>query len=100
VGNSFLERVVYGSDGQILTATFMDYLMPTALDVPAVDVEHLGTPSPLNPLGAKGAGQGGTIPVPAVLVAAVEDALRPFGVRLSRAPISQSDLRAAVHHAS
>ncbi len=95
IGNTFLERVVHDSDGQVLTATMMDYLMPTAPDVPAMEIEHLGTPSPLNPLGAKGAGQGGTIPVPAVLVAAVEDALRPLGVRLRRAPVSQSELLAA-----
>ena len=95
IGNTFLERIVYDADGQILTATMMDYLMPTALDAPGMDIDHLATPSPLNPLGAKGAGQGGTIPVPAVLVAAVEDALRPLGVQLRRAPLSQSELLAA-----
>jgi len=95
IGNTFLERVVHDAEGQVLTATMMDYLMPTAPDVPTIDIDHLGTPSPLNPLGAKGAGQGGTIPVPAALIAAVEDALRPLGVRLRRAPVSQSELLAA-----
>jgi CO/xanthine dehydrogenase Mo-binding subunit len=96
IGNAFLERVVYGDDGQILTATMMDYLMPTAGDVPRVDLDHLGTPSPLNPLGAKGAGQGGLIPVAAVLAAAVEDALRPFGVKVDHVPFSPSELAAAL----
>jgi len=96
IGNTFLERVVYTDDGQILTGTLMDYLMPTAADVPRVDLDHLGTPSPLNPLGAKGAGQGGLIPVAAVLTAAVEDALRPFGVKLTRVPFTPSDLAEAI----
>jgi len=100
IGNAFLERVVYTEDGQILTGTMMDYLMPTATDVPHIELDHLGTPTPLNPLGAKGAGQGGVIPVAAVLCAAVEDAVRPFGVRLTRVPFSPSDLAEALDAAS
>jgi len=100
IGNTFLERVVYADDGQILTGTLMDYLMPTAADVPRIDVDHLGTPSPLNPLGAKGAGQGGLIPVAAVLTAAVEDALRPFGVKLTHVPFTPSDLVEAIETGS
>jgi carbon-monoxide dehydrogenase large subunit len=96
IGNTFFERVVYADDGQILTGTLMDYLMPTAADVPRIDVDYLGTPSPLNPLGAKGAGQGGLIPVAAVLTAAVEDALRPFGVKLTHVPFTPSDLVEAI----
>jgi carbon-monoxide dehydrogenase large subunit len=100
IGNAFLERVVYDEDGQNLTGTLMDYLMPTTMDVPRIDVHHLGTPSPLNPLGAKGAGQGGVIPVAAVLAAAVEDALRPLGVRVTRVPVSPGDLARAIDEAS
>jgi carbon-monoxide dehydrogenase large subunit len=92
VGNSLLERVQYDDEGQILTGTFADYLMPTTMDVPRVELDYLPTPSPLNPLGMKGAGQGGTIPVPATIAGAVEDALAPFGVRIDRAPFSESDL--------
>ena len=92
IGNSLLERVRYDDEGQILTGTFADYLMPTAMDVPRVELDYLPTLSPLNPLGLKGAGQGGTIPVPATIAGAVEDALAPFGVRIDRAPFSESDL--------
>ncbi|ANK80864.1 MAG: hypothetical protein TEF_08700 [Rhizobiales bacterium NRL2] len=92
IGNTFFEKVVYDDEGQILTGTFMDYLMATSMDVPRVEIDHLATPSPLNPLGMKGAGQGGTIPVPAVISAAVENALEPFGIRLTSVPFSESDL--------
>jgi len=92
VGNTFFEKVIYDGDGQILTGTFMDYLTATTMDVPRIEIDYISTPSPLNPLGMKGAGQGGTIPVPAVLTAAVEDALQPFGVRITSVPFSESDL--------
>jgi aerobic carbon-monoxide dehydrogenase large subunit len=96
IGNTFFERVVYDDDGQILTGTFMDYLMSTTMDMPRVRIDYVPTPSPLNPLGMKGSGQGGTIPVPAVLSGAIEDALRPFGVQLDFVPFSESDLFAAL----
>ncbi len=99
VGNTFFEKVVYDDEGQILTGTFMDYLMATSMDVPRVDLDYIATPSPLNPLGMKGAGQGGTIPVPAVLSAAIEDALSPFNVRLHHVPLSESDLFTALAEA-
>lgn len=92
IGNTFFEKVVHDESGQILTGTFMDYLVATSMDVPHVDVEYIATPSPLNPLGMKGAGQGGTIPVPAALSAAVEDALSGFDLRLRHVPFSESDL--------
>ena len=99
VGNTFLEKVVYDESGQILTGTFMDYLMATTVDVPRIEIDYVVTPTPLNPLGMKGAGQGGTIPVPAVLTAAVEDALEPFGVHLRHVPFSESDLFASLQQA-
>jgi aerobic carbon-monoxide dehydrogenase large subunit len=99
VGNTFFEKVVYDETGQILTGTFMDYLVATSVDVPRVDLDYIATPSPLNPLGMKGAGQGGTIPVPAVISSAVEDALRPRNVRLDHVPFSESDLFAALKDA-
>jgi carbon-monoxide dehydrogenase large subunit len=97
IGNTFFEHVVYDQNGQILTGTFMDYLVATSMDVPRVEVGYIATPSPLNPLGMKGAGQGGTIPVPAVLSSAIEDALRPRDIRLNRVPFSESDLFAALN---
>lgn len=96
IGNTFLERVKYDDTGQILTGTLADYLMPTTMDVPNIELGYVATPCPLNPLGMKGAGQGGTIPVAAVLTAAVENALDPFGVRLNRTPFSESELLALI----
>ena len=78
----------YDENAQPLTTNFADYLLPMATDVPKVNSAHLETPSPLNPLGAKGAGEGGTIPAAAAIVAAVENALEPFGVRLTESPIT------------
>ncbi len=92
IGNTFFEKVHYDEDGQILTGTFMDYLMTTTMDMPRVEIDYVATPSPLNPLGMKGAGQGGTIPVPAVLSSAIEDAVRRDGFRLRHVPFSESDL--------
>lgn len=96
IGNTFFEKAVYDDDGQILTGTFQDYLVATSMDVPRVEIDYVPTPSPLNPLGMKGAGQGGTIPVPAVISSAVENALRPFDVRLRHVPFSESELVAAI----
>jgi carbon-monoxide dehydrogenase large subunit len=88
VGNALFERMAYGADAQPQSTTFMDYLMPTAPEVPGAAIEHIETPNPLNPLGVKGAGEGGTIPAPAAIVSAIEDALSPFGVRFREAPLT------------
>ena len=100
IGNTFFEKVVHDESGQILTGTFVDYLVATSMDVPRVELDYIATPSPLNPLGMKGAGQGGTIPVPAVISSAVEDALSPRNVRLTHVPFSESDLFAAIRIAN
>jgi len=70
LGNALYEQMVYDSHGQPLTTSYMDYLVPTSVEVPRVAVGHVHTPSPLNPEGIKGAGEGGTMPVPAVTAAA------------------------------
>jgi len=88
IGNALLERIVYDNSAQPLSVNFGEYLLPLATDVPHVDLHHMQTPSPLNPLGLKGAGEGGTIPAIAAIVAAVENALSSFGVTISEAPIS------------
>jgi carbon-monoxide dehydrogenase large subunit len=75
IGNAFYEQLIFDDNGQLLTGTFMDYLLPTALDVPPITSGHTVTPSPLNPLGIKGAGEAGAIPVGPLFVQAVEDAL-------------------------
>jgi CO/xanthine dehydrogenase Mo-binding subunit len=89
VGGALYERIVYDEAGQLLNASFMDFLMPYASEVPAVEIDHLVTPSPLNPLGIKGAGEAGVIPGAAVFAAAIEDA---EGFRIDRMPISPSEL--------
>ncbi|MFD0890939.1 molybdopterin cofactor-binding domain-containing protein, partial [Streptosporangium algeriense] len=89
VGGALYERMVYDEHGQLLNASFMDFLMPYATEVPHVETAHLSTPSPLNPLGVKGAGEAGVIPVSAVIASAVEDA---EGIRIDRMPISPSEL--------
>ena len=72
---------------QPLTTTLADYLLPTADMVPKAEISHVVSPSPLNPIGVKGAGEGGTIPAPAAIISAIEHALSPFGVHLTQAPV-------------
>ncbi|MEM9489801.1 MAG: molybdopterin cofactor-binding domain-containing protein, partial [Myxococcota bacterium] len=89
IGDVFYEQLIYDDSGQLLNASFMDYLLPTAGDMPLhFAIDHLETPSPLNPLGVKGAGEAGAIPVGAVFAQAVEDALRPLGVEIRELPLS------------
>jgi len=88
VGNALFECMKYDHDAQPMTTTFQDYLLPGALDVPPCAIEHVETSNPLNPLGVKGAGEGGTIPAPAAIISAVEDALSPFGVRFAEMPLT------------
>ena len=93
VGGAFYERIVYDDDGQPLTATFTDFLMPTALEVPEIEIGHMETPSPLNALGIKGVGEAGAIPVPALVAEAIDDALAPLGVRVREMPLHPDRLR-------
>jgi len=90
VGGALLEEMVYDEQAQLLTGTFMDYLVPTAMELPPIETVHLEYPSPRNPLGVKGAGEGGAISPPAAIANAVEDALAPFGVRVTRTPLGPS----------
>ena len=88
VGNALFEWMRYDENAQPLTMNFGEYLLPSATEVPSADQVHLESPSPLNPLGVKGAGEGGTIPAPAAIAAAIEDALEPFGVEVDRVPVT------------
>ena len=88
IGNALLEWMGYSADAHPLTTSFADYALPSACTVPNITAIHMESPSPLNPLGVKGAGEGGTIPVAAAVAAAVEDALRPFGVRVAQSPVT------------
>jgi aerobic carbon-monoxide dehydrogenase large subunit len=92
VGGALYERMEYDEHGQLLNASFMDFLMPYATEVPReIEIDHLETPSPLNPLGIKGAGEAGVIPGAAAIAAAIEDA---EGLHIARMPISPSELHA------
>jgi 2-furoyl-CoA dehydrogenase large subunit len=88
IGAALLEEFRYDAQGQLLTSTFMDYLKPTAVDVPLIDVDRLEHPSPVTPLGAKGVGEGGAIPGPAAVANAVDDALAHLGVVVRSLPIT------------
>jgi len=99
IGNAFFEHMRYDAGAQPTTTTFADYLLPLATDSPAVEVLHMETPSPLNPLGLKGAGEGGTIPAIGTLIAAVENALEPFGVCITEAPITPARIVALLAEA-
>jgi carbon-monoxide dehydrogenase large subunit len=80
LGEALMERIVYDDDGQLLTGSLMDYAIPRAADMPAIEFGRLVTPSPMNPLGAKGVGEAGTIGAPPAIMGAVLDALRPLGI--------------------
>jgi carbon-monoxide dehydrogenase large subunit len=97
IGEALYEQIVYDSDGQLQTASFMDYLLPTADELPDLEIEHLETPSPTNVWGIKGVGEGGTVGAPGAVANAVCDAL---GVELNELPLSPQLVRAAARFRS
>jgi aerobic carbon-monoxide dehydrogenase large subunit len=99
IGNALFEHMKYDANANPLTTTFQDYLLPGSLDVPDCKITHVETPNPLNPLGVKGAGEGGTIPAPAAIVAAIEDALSPFNVRFLEMPLTPERIVTALREA-
>jgi carbon-monoxide dehydrogenase large subunit len=93
-------QLAYDEAGQRLTATLMDYALATAADAPrSFELRHLESPTPLNPLGAKGAGEGGIMPVHPLIAQAIEDALAPFGARVTRVPITREEIAAIARRA-
>jgi carbon-monoxide dehydrogenase large subunit len=96
VGGGLLEEIVYGDDGQLLSGTLMDYAVPRADDLPAIECVHLEYASPRNPLGLKGLGEGGAISPPAALANAIDDALAPLGVRVTGTPALPARVRALI----
>lgn len=92
LGTALFEEYAYDDQGQMLNANFMDYLIPTAMDVPHFDIDHHETPSPFTPYGIKGGGEGGRMMAPGVISAAIEDALRPFGVKVTELPITPNKI--------
>jgi CO/xanthine dehydrogenase Mo-binding subunit len=92
IGNAFYEQLMFDDQGQIVNASFMDYLLPGASDVPRIEIGHQVTASPLNPLGVKGAGEAGAIPVGPLFAQAIEDALGIEGLELREIPLSPNRL--------
>ncbi|MDT7665745.1 MAG: hypothetical protein QOD04_5301, partial [Pseudonocardiales bacterium] len=88
IGTALYEEYVYDDDGQLLTSSYLDYLIPTAMEVPELVIGHVETPSPYTPHGIKGGGEGGRMMAPAAINAAVNDALAPLGVRLTELPMT------------
>jgi carbon-monoxide dehydrogenase large subunit len=87
VGGALLERIVYDDNGQIVTTTLMDYLLPTAAEMPGIEIKHLSSPSPNTWLGIKGMAEAGMVGGPAAVANAVADALAPFGARVGSLPL-------------
>jgi carbon-monoxide dehydrogenase large subunit len=100
LGNALMEQVIYDETGQPLTTSFMDYRLMTAADMPPLVKVHTQTPSPNNPLGAKGAGEGGTIPAAAAVASAIEHALEGRGVVVNHYPVSMEWVYRAIAEAS
>jgi carbon-monoxide dehydrogenase large subunit len=92
VGNALLEHVVYDSAGQLLTGSFLDYLLPCAADVPRYEIHHQSFPTEMNPIGVKGVGEGATSSAPAAIANAIVDALRPLRIELNHLPVSPARL--------
>lgn len=93
IGNAMYEEIIYDDEGQILNGTLMDYLVPSAMESPDVTFDYIETLSPLNPLGMKGAGEGGSVPVLAAVQSAVEDALSDWNISLGELPVKPFKIR-------
>lgn len=100
LGQALYEKLNYSSEGVFLNRNLQDYLLPTALDFPEIKTDHVETPSPINPLGVKGAGEAGAIPVGAVIAQAVDDAFTDQNLFIDRIPLTPSDLMHFIREAS
>lgn len=92
IGNAYYEQLVFDENGQLLNASLADYLIPSATEVPRIEIAHQETPSPLNPLGSKGVGEAGAIPVPALFAQALENALADYNLEILETPLSPNRL--------
>jgi carbon-monoxide dehydrogenase large subunit len=88
IGNALFERMVFDDAGTPLSVNYGEYLLSGACESPAVEIHHIETPSPVNPIGVKGAGEGGTIPAAACIISGIENALAPFGIRINEHPVT------------
>lgn len=96
IGATLYEWMQYDANGQPLTANYADYLLPSSDVVPRIEIHHMESPSPTNPLGVKGAAESGTIGAPAAIASAIEDALKPFNVRITELPVTPPRLLALI----
>ena len=92
IGNAFYEQLIYDENAQLLNASLADYLIPTASEIPRIEIGHFETRSPLNPLGTKGVGEAGTIPVPALFAQAIENAFPDHDLEILEMPLSPNRL--------
>ena len=92
IGNAYYEKLHFDETGQLLNASFADYLVPSATEMPRIQVGHIETRSPLNELGTKGVGEAGTIPVPALFAQTIEDALADRDIEILESPLSPNRL--------
>ncbi|UCD43402.1 MAG: xanthine dehydrogenase family protein molybdopterin-binding subunit [Chloroflexota bacterium] len=97
IGNAYFEQLIYDENAQLLNASLADYLVPTACEIPTIEVEHLETRSPLNPLGTKGVGEAGTIPVPSLFAQAIENAFPDHDFEILEMPLSPNKLFEILH---
>ena len=97
IANSYYEQLIYDENGQLLNASLADYLIPSATEIPRLEIGHEVTLSPLNPIGSKGAGEAGTIPVPSLFAQALEDALRDYDLEILEMPLSPNRLFELLH---
>jgi carbon-monoxide dehydrogenase large subunit len=100
LGGALMEHCVYDEAGQLLTTTLMDYAVPAAADLPALEIHHLETPAPRLAGGYKGAGEGGATGAPAAVLNAVNDALAPHDVRLTELPLTPARVLHALRGAT
>jgi len=100
IGNALFEHMRFDEEAQPTSTTLADYLLVTATEMPPVRILHMHSPTPLNPLGIKGVGEAGVIPVPAAIASAIEDALSSFGVHVTKVPLSPVDLVALIDPAA
>ena len=99
IAAALYERLVYDDEGQLLTSTLMDYLVPTAMEIPTVEILHLETPCEYSETGAKGMGEGGTMGAPAAIASAVADAVFHLDIEIDHLPVTPDRLRAAIKEA-
>jgi carbon-monoxide dehydrogenase large subunit len=100
IGQALYEQLVYDERGQLLTGSFVDFLIPSSMEIPPIRMDHMITPSPIIPGGTKGVGEAGVIGSPAAVVNAVEDALRPFGAKFMETPVTPDRILTAIHRAA